>query len=648
MALAHVEFDATDESGNLLSNVQARVELEGGGLVSIYSDRAGSTPYSNPQTFADGKISFYVAGGAYKITLTSGAFSRVLRYRASGLLQEKDALSAAAVAFTPAGGLSSTNVQEAIEEVASGAGFLVSVSDYGAVGDGTADDTAAIQDAIDATIANGGKLWLPKGRYRVTDTLLGQTLGGQVFIEGEGKRLSVINCDFALTKDGLVFGDAAAFQNDILICQNFGIEGTANLGKALTITRLGNAEVSHVRTYNAVDGIVADGSFGIKLSNNIVSAVTGTGIELTSYTANNARIEANGVYGAAIGIDLNQGDGASLQNNEVANCTTAGIRHTDIRGITFFGNYVENNLVNLAYSGTSFDLTYMGNWFGLSTNSNVVEHVEDVVFERNVLASAVFTVGATGVRVRFGHNFMQGGSTVPNNHQWWTSDISLNLMAQMFSSEASVSSPSIQSIRGRGSMASPAAVQSGDRLFAQTYGGQYDTTVGHTRNGAAIIANATELWSVSAAGCEFSFETTPNGSTTRATAMTIGQDKKVTGKGAIVSDSGTGGVGYAAGAGGAVSQATSRTTGVTLNKVTGAVTLVSAAGSTTFASFTVTNSTVAATDTIIVNQKSGADIYEIHVTAVAAGSFRISFRTTGGTTTEQPVFNFAVIKAVAA
>lgn len=105
-------------------------------------------------------------------------------------------------------------------------------------------------------------------------------------------------------------------------------------------------------------------------------------------------------------------------------------------------------------------------------------------------------------------------------------------------------------------------------------------------------------------------------------------------------------LGYGTGSGGAVTQAISRTTGVTLNKTNGAITLVSDAGSITWTSLTVTNSTVAATDTIIVNQKSGTDLYEIHVTAVAAGSFRLSFRTTGGTTTEQPVFNFAVIKAV--
>jgi hypothetical protein len=117
--------------------------------------------------------------------------------------------------------------------------------------------------------------------------------------------------------------------------------------------------------------------------------------------------------------------------------------------------------------------------------------------------------------------------------------------------------------------------------------------------------------------------------------------------GAITS-SGTAGVGYATGAGGTVTQGTSRTTGVTLNKTTGAITLYSAAGSATAATFTVTNSTVAATDVIILNQKSGTDLYDLMVTAVVAGSFNITFRTTGGSTTETPVFNFAVIKGVAA
>jgi hypothetical protein len=110
---------------------------------------------------------------------------------------------------------------------------------------------------------------------------------------------------------------------------------------------------------------------------------------------------------------------------------------------------------------------------------------------------------------------------------------------------------------------------------------------------------------------------------------------------------GLSGIGYATGAGLAVTQLTSRTTGVTINAPTGAITLVSAAGSTTFQTFTVTNSAVAATDVIKVSQKSGTDKYAIWVTAVASGSFALTYATLAGTTTEQPVFNFAVVKAVA-
>jgi hypothetical protein len=104
------------------------------------------------------------------------------------------------------------------------------------------------------------------------------------------------------------------------------------------------------------------------------------------------------------------------------------------------------------------------------------------------------------------------------------------------------------------------------------------------------------------------------------------------------------GFGYPTGMGGAVTQGTSRTTAVTLNKVCGAITLFSAAGSATFATFTVNNSMVAANDTIRLTQQSGTtDIYHL-IAKAGAGSFTINFATTGGTTTEQPVINFTIIK----
>lgn len=124
---------------------------------------------------------------------------------------------------------------------------------------------------------------------------------------------------------------------------------------------------------------------------------------------------------------------------------------------------------------------------------------------------------------------------------------------------------------------------------------------------------------------------------------------------AITSSSATAGVGYATGAGGAVTQATNRTTGVTINKVTGQITTNNASlGPELSAKFTVTNSTVAIGDVPLLAQQSGAVgvMTTVEVVAVAAGSFDISVMNgnaaAGVAETGAIIINFVVIKAVAA
>ena len=47
-------------------------------------------------------------------------------------------------------------------------GAAANIKDYGAVGDGVADDTAAIQAAIAADL----NVFFPAGTYKITDTLV--------------------------------------------------------------------------------------------------------------------------------------------------------------------------------------------------------------------------------------------------------------------------------------------------------------------------------------------------------------------------------------------------------------------------------------------------------------------------------------------
>ena len=180
-------------------------------------------------------------------------------------------------------------------------------------------------------------------------------------------------------------------------------------------------------------------------------------------------------------------------------------------------------------------------------------------------------------------------------------------------------------------------------------GGNGNVTVSTTITGGTVTGVTVASTTLTVSGSPI----TTTGTITINLPTTITLTGNITGgnlisTGRITSANATAGIGYATGAGGTITQGTSRTTSVTINKMSGAITLFSAAGTSAYTTFTVTNSTVAATDVIIVNQKSGTDKYQAFVSAVAAGSFAITFSDISGTTTEQPVFNFAVIKAVAA
>lgn len=114
-----------------------------------------------------------------------------------------------------------------------------------------------------------------------------------------------------------------------------------------------------------------------------------------------------------------------------------------------------------------------------------------------------------------------------------------------------------------------------------------------------------------------------------------------------------GGIGYGTGAGGTVSQGSGsgKATAVELNKVTGLITMDGAVlNAGVIVSFTLTNSVIAATDTLILQHQSGGTVGAYTLSAQAgAGSAVINVRNaTAGNLTEAPVIRFTVIKSVSA
>ena len=106
-------------------------------------------------------------------------------------------------------------------------------------------------------------------------------------------------------------------------------------------------------------------------------------------------------------------------------------------------------------------------------------------------------------------------------------------------------------------------------------------------------------------------------------------------------------IGYSTAAQGSVTQATDKSTGVTLNTSAGRITMNNAAlASNTAVSFTLTNNLISSNDAIIVNVSGGgtAGAYTSYVSSMTAGSAVLTLRNmSGGSLSEAVILNYAII-----
>src|SRR6266568_575809 len=108
-----------------------------------------------------------------------------------GLTDSQVTVRVAATPFTITGGITSRTLDDRFADIKN-------VKDFGATGDGTTDDTAAIQATVDWTsAANRGTIYFPPGTYKVTSAIT-FNYNGALSIRFRGEiGLSTITGNFA-------------------------------------------------------------------------------------------------------------------------------------------------------------------------------------------------------------------------------------------------------------------------------------------------------------------------------------------------------------------------------------------------------------------------------------------------------------------
>ena len=134
----------------------------------------------------------------------------------------------------------------------------VSVKDFGAVGDGVVDDTAAIHAAVNSLPDNGGEIVFPSGTYYITDSIKVKT---GVTLSGVSMGKSII-----LVEDGVVAIERDTIENRSfrVIVRDMWIRGktAANNATLVRFNDIDDSTMQNVYLYLGLTGVELSGSVG--------------------------------------------------------------------------------------------------------------------------------------------------------------------------------------------------------------------------------------------------------------------------------------------------------------------------------------------------------------------------------------------------
>lgn len=275
-----------------------------------------------------------------------------------------------------AGKVLAVNSGETGFELLAQSGSLMNITAYGAIGDGVADDTSAIQAAIDAAhSAGGGVVYVPAGTYRVTAQL--EVYSNITILGTVGGSKLLADAVYTSGSDGMIHNASGLGDGNSILDWNIRIQGITldgggdgnvltgfwfeSLGNSVIsqceVTRVGRTGSGMGAVYagtgvNFVDCYFHDNTAGsamwvtnFKGNNSAISNcyidATGMahGIRSDDYT-DGILVTGNYVTGADYGIRLDQAYQTRVTDNNVDGCGISGIVMSDADRTVVAGNIV--------------------------------------------------------------------------------------------------------------------------------------------------------------------------------------------------------------------------------------------------------------------------------------------------------------------
>lgn len=203
------------------------------------------------------------------------------------------AMSGVGVAAIAASTMSSSRA-DALTPAVNG---LFDVKAYGATGNGTTDDTAAIKSAVvDAVAAGGGVVYLPSGVYKVSSQIAVTTLG--ITFLGDGQSASVVSVASTFASGDVFYFDGSAAADPhglgLPVSQGGGVRGLSivssparTAGAAIHFYNAHNVTAEDVDLSGQYVGIQVDGNQSVQFINRgyyTNTANGGTGIWVNGTT----------------------------------------------------------------------------------------------------------------------------------------------------------------------------------------------------------------------------------------------------------------------------------------------------------------------------------------------------------------------------